>query len=274
MKTCIKYHGGKSYLASKLVGLMPVHQRYLEPYFGGGSILFAKPHDGIAEWVNDINQEVTNFWRVMASESLFERFRRCMEAVPLSEMEFALAKSQEPVSLAGELPDEVRVKQACDFFVRNRMSRQGLSRDYCNPSKRLRRDMNENVSAWLTAVDGLPEFHKRLRRVEVWNRPATKAIEVLDGEDLLCLCDPPYLHTTRSSTGEYGAHEMTEEQHVELLNVLANMQGKFMLCGYPSELYDQAASEHGWNRVIFEVPNNSSGAKKKEIKRECVWMNF
>ena len=72
MRTCIRYHGGKSYLAPKLVGLMPVHQRYLEPYFGGGSILFAKPHDGIAEWVNDINQEVTNFWCVMASESLCE----------------------------------------------------------------------------------------------------------------------------------------------------------------------------------------------------------
>ena len=35
MRTCIRYHGGKSYLAPKLVGLMPVHQRYLEPYFGG-----------------------------------------------------------------------------------------------------------------------------------------------------------------------------------------------------------------------------------------------
>ena len=35
----LKWHGGKHYLASRIVGLMPPHLHYVEPFFGGGTVL-------------------------------------------------------------------------------------------------------------------------------------------------------------------------------------------------------------------------------------------
>lgn len=262
----IKWHGGKHYLAQRIVDLMPEHTRYLEPFAGGLSVLLRKPCEGVAEWVNDLNGDLTNFWRVLADRELFDDFCRIVHATPLSEAEFAAAKSDAPSTLA--------VDSAVRFFIRMRMSRQGLGRDYCTPTRRTRRGMNEQVSAWLTAVDGLPDVHQRLRRVEVWSRPAVEAIAKLDGPDLLVYADPPYLHETRSSIGEYGENEMTPADHSDLLACLSAMDGRFMLSGYRSDLYDTCAHRWGWRRVDFDLPNNASSKATKERKTECVWMNW
>ncbi len=71
----LKWHGGKHYLASRIVGLMPRHLHYVEPFFGGGAVLLARdpndpslwlpPHKGVSEVVNDINGRLVNFWRVL-----------------------------------------------------------------------------------------------------------------------------------------------------------------------------------------------------------------
>lgn len=275
----IKWHGGKHYLAKRIVDLMPPHTRYLEPFAGGLSVLLRKPCEGIAEWVNDTHRHLTNFWQVLQHDHLFEQFRRHVEAIPLSEQEFETAQSLTKLlgwhgnMKDGSMSSEAKVMRAAFFFVTMRQSRQGLGRDYCTPTRRTRRGMNEQVSAWLTAVDGLPDVHQRLRRVEVWNRPAIDAIKKLDGPDLLVYADPPYVHSTRSTTGEY-AHEMTEWQHAELLDVLRGMEGKFILSGYRCELYDRDAESAGWRRVDFDLPNNASSKTTKERKTECVWMNY
>ena len=261
----LRTHGGKHYLAPRIVALMPKHTHYLEAYSGGLSVLLAKPCEGVAEYVNDLNGELMNFWMVVSAPELFEKFERRMECVPLSEPLFThTGEGIESGRYTGT------VESAMAFFVRARMSRQGLGKDYCTPTRRTRRGMNENVSAWLSAIDGLPDIHARLRRVEVWNRPAVEAIRKLDQENLLTFCDPPYLHSTRSTKKEYGEYEMTEAQHVELLECLRDMKGKFMLSGYPSELYDS----FDFNRVEFKIANSASSSAKKEVKTEVVWMNF
>lgn len=270
MQTPLKWHGGKFYLANKIVALMPPHTRYLEPFAGGLSVLIAKPHEGIAEWANDLNGELSNFWFVLGHGGLFDQFVRKVQATPLSEEVFDDAKSVETYLAEIGTPWE----RAANFFIRIRQSRQGLGKDFCTPTSRTRRGMNENVSAWLSAVDGLADVHARLRRVEIWCRPAVEAITKLDGPGLLAYCDPPYLHETRNSTGEYGSFEMSNADHEELLRVLAGMKGKFQLSGYRSDLYDFYADMYGWRRVDFDLPNNASGSKSKERKTECLWMNY
>ena len=278
----IKRHGGKHYLAKKIVELMPQPEkddRYLEAFAGGLSVLFHRQCNGVSEWINDTDDDLMQFWYVMQHTTLFAKFQRMVEAVPLSEKHFdnAVSKMKKvEVVFAPERPpfsiDAVR--RAAWFFIRCRMSRQGLGKDYCTPTSRTRRGMNEQVSAWLTAVEGLAEVYERLKRVEVWSRPAVKAIQDLDSKRLLVYCDPPYLHSTRTSTGEYGSHEMSEKDHEELLDTLVGMQGRFVLSGYQNDLYDDVARNHGWRQVDFELPNNASSKKKKERKTESVWMNY
>lgn len=268
----IKWHGGKHYLAKKIIELMPPHTRYVEPFAGGLSVLLAKPCEGISEFANDLNGELINFWRTLARPTAFEQLRRMLEATPLSQWHFENTNDESHSLYAKDFgPNATR---AYAFFVRARMSRQGLSKDYCTPTSRTRRGMNEQVSAWLSAIDGLPDIHERLKRVEVWNTPAVKAIKALDSSDTLFYCDPPYLHATRSSIGEYGDQEMTPQQHIELLECLASIRGKFLLSGYYSDLYYAFAQQHGWKIVEFQIPNNASSAKQKQRKIEIVWMNY
>ena len=133
--------------------------------------------------------------------------------------------------------------------------------------------MNENVSAWLTAVAGLPQVHHRLLRVEIRNLPAVEFIRKYDHANCCFYCDPPYLHGTRSTTGEY-AYEMSDADHRELLGALTGIEGKFQLSGYHSDMYDAWAEHQGFRCVEIEIDNKASSAKTKQKKVESIWMNY
>lgn len=290
----IKWHGGKYYLRKWIVGLMPPHLHYVEPFFGGGGILLARDPDkdwmstetetetektskgklpaalqGSSEVANDLHGELINFWRVLQNPEDFEGFRKRIEMTPFSEAEFDDALE----SLNSGKPGN-NVERAVRFFILARQSRQGLMKDFATLSRnRTRSRINEQVSAWLNVIEGLPDVHQRLRNVVILNQSACDVIRKQDGENTLFYCDPPYVHETRSTTGEY-AFEMTEQQHRELLDLLAGISGKFMLSGYPSTLYQEWEVRHGWKRHEFLIDNKAAAGKVKETKTECLWCNF
>ena len=59
-QTCVKYWGGKQQLVPRLLRLIPEHQTYCEPFFGGGALFFAKPLSRV-EIINDLNDNMINF---------------------------------------------------------------------------------------------------------------------------------------------------------------------------------------------------------------------
>lgn len=276
----LKWHGGKSYLANWLHSLAP--PSVIDDPAGGythRNIVFAgglgefwnwEPIEGISEAVNDANSYLAAFWKVLACPEMFEDFKRLVDALPLCQ-EFWEDAARE---MAECMPKDDMLMAAFTFFVRYRMSRQGLGKDYTTPTTRTRRGMNEQVSAWLSAVEGLPECHARLRRVEIRNLDCPEFIDAYDHPRALFYCDPPYMHGTRSSVGEYRQHEMTETQHIALLECLAAIEGKFMLSGYPSQLYTEFADSHGWTCHEKEIDNKASSAKVKKMKIECCWTNY
>jgi DNA adenine methylase len=269
----LKWHGGKHYLAPKIVALMPPHTHYVEPYFGGGSVLLAKDPEGVSEVANDRNRWLTAFWRVLQRPDYFAEFRRRMEATPFSEQEWDTARSY--MGDCGSACWEDPVMAACWFFVACRQSLAGRMEDFAPLTRnRTRRGMNEQASAWMTCVDGLPEVHARVRLVVVLDKDALDVIKDQDGPKTLFYCDPPYLHETRAAKGVYGEYEMRRDGHERLLAALGKIEGKFLLSGYRSFLYDAEAARHGWNRHDFELPNNAAGGKKKRRMKECVWCNF
>lgn len=261
----LKWHGGKHYLASRIVKLMPPHVHYVEPYAGGLAVMLAKDPQGVSEVANDVNSNLTNFWRVLSSVELFSAFLRRVQAIPFSEAEWAASHKAAD-------SDADPVARAVAFFVLCRQSLAGRMESFAPLSRtRTRRGMNEQASAWLNAVDGLPAVHKRLSRVVVLNRPALDVIRTQDGESTLFYCDPPYLHQTRAALDVYH-HEMSEADHVEMLGVLAACKGRVMLSGYRSVLYDRALD--GWNRHDFDLANHAAGGDSKRRMVECIWCNF
>ena len=313
MREAIKRHGGKSYLAKRIVELMPPRAKnpnaptpddpgwlhYAEPYFGGGAVLFANDPEGISEVVNDIDWSLTNFWNVIRDPEHFEHFRKGVESMPVCSSEFE--KAQERLEIEGY---GCFILAAVDFFVVNRQSRQALGKDFATLSRnRTRRGMNEQASAWLSAIKGLPEVHARLRRVVILNEEAVKVIRQQDGPRTLFYLDPPYLHETRTVTDAY-EHEMSSRHHAILLAALAGedrviydremfeglggdetyeefldamekpLVGRFILSGYRSKLYDDFADTFGWNRVDIEIDNKAGSGKTKQRRIESLWRNY
>ena len=86
------------------------------------------------------------------------------------------------------------------------------------------------------------------RRVVILCRNAIDVIQQQDGPKTLFYLDPPYLHSTRASTGNY-AHEMDEAAHRELLATIRACAGKVILSGYSNDLSDGVL--HDWNRHDF-----------------------
>ena len=283
----IKWHGGKDYLASKIVAMMPPRCKnpnapspddpgwlhYVEPYAGGLSVLLANEPDGISEVVNDLNRNLTNFWSHLQDNGSFKLLHRRLEATPFSHAEYV--RAYEILKPHGGCDIYTPLDQALAFFVHCRQSLAGRMDAFAPLSKsRTRRGMNEQASAWLNAIEGLPAVHERLERVVILNQDALDVIRKQDGPRTLFYLDPPYLHETRATTSEYGAHEMDNDAHVALLALLSKLAGRFLLSGYHSRLYDTTAELHRWHCREFELPNQAAGGKEKRRMTECVWCNY
>ncbi|MEZ6048754.1 MAG: DNA adenine methylase [Planctomycetaceae bacterium] len=166
----LKWHGGKYYLSQRIIDLMPKHLHYVEPFGGGLAVLLNKnPFDarhqwgevsyeqGISEVVNDVYGPLQNFWNVMKDTGSFAEFERIVNVTPFSEVEF-------DDSAEGLIPNvDLDVEAAVSFFVRCRQSRAGSFKSFATLSRnRTRSRMNEQASAWLSAVGGLADVHDRL----------------------------------------------------------------------------------------------------------------
>ena len=84
------------------------------------------------------------------------------------------------------------------------------------------------------------------------------------GRELL-YCDPPYLHSTRSSKRRY-RFDYEEQDHINLLGLLKQLPCKIILSGYPSPLYDELLSD--WRAMELQVANQAG------VRTEKLWFNY
>ncbi len=256
----VKWHGGKHYLATRIIKCFPPHRVYLEPFGGAASVLLNKaPVD--VEAYNDLDLRITRLFRVLQRQGA--EFVSRMRFVPYSQKEFEDAATYPP--------NATDLDQAVCDFVRWRQSFGGKGKTWSYTTSRARGGMAGDVNAWWTSIEQLPELTERLKRVQILHQPALQAIWRFDGPDTLIYCDPPYLHETRdvNSRDVYGV-EMTEVDHRDLAAALNACEGAVVLSGYPSPLYEELF--RSWKRVDFDIANHAAGGRKKTRKTEVLWI--
>lgn len=68
MKPPFPWFGGKSRVAHLVWQRFGNVPNYIEPFFGSGAVLFARPHEPKVETVNDLDCYVANFWRALQAD--------------------------------------------------------------------------------------------------------------------------------------------------------------------------------------------------------------
>jgi len=259
-------YGGKSYLAKRIITLFPPHLHYVEAYFGGGSVLLAKDPEGISEVVNDIDGNLINFWKCLQDRHAFRQLYFALQLTPFAQEEFL----QAAVDLAP--PYVSNIARARAFFIRCRQSRLGIGKDFATLTRtRTRCQMNEQVAAYLGAIEGMPAIAERLRHVVILKKEALDVIASQDGPETLFYLDPPYPTTTRTTTNVY-RYEMTDHQHGDLCRLLKTIEGYAVLSSYPTSLYDSILLY--WNHLDIEIDNKASTSKTKPKMIERLYYNF
>src|SRR5262245_7260405 len=102
----LSYIGGKNRIARPIIKIFPKHTTYVEPFAGGAQILFHK-EPSEAEVLNDLNDEIVNFFRVVQLHN--EEFLRYLQFIVVSRKWFSLFQSQTPATLTD-------IQRAARFF--------------------------------------------------------------------------------------------------------------------------------------------------------------
>jgi DNA adenine methylase len=260
----IKYPGGKFYLAKLIHKLSPPHITRAVAFGGGLGEFWNWPHEGVSEVVNDSDSRLYNLWQVWQREDTFNSFCRQVSAIPVSRQHWQYASQYSP---AADIPD---VESAVQFFVWIRQSMMGLKEDFAPLSvNRTRRKMNEQASAWLSAIEGLPAVHERLKRVVLENLDFTEFLQKYDNENTFFYLDPTYFPGTALPLYD---HMMTVKQHMEMLDFCLGAKSRILLSGYSCPEYETKLT--GWSRLTVSVASAMGKSTKKQTKQEILWANF
>jgi DNA adenine methylase len=76
----VKTHGGKWYLARKIIERLPGHRVFVEPFAGGLSVLLNKPPAAV-EVASDRDERLIGFYRVLRGRT--DEFLECVASLEI-----------------------------------------------------------------------------------------------------------------------------------------------------------------------------------------------
>jgi DNA adenine methylase len=253
-----KYYGGKFNMLKFLLQFVPPHKVYVEVFGGSGALLFGKEPSKL-EIFNDIDSEVVNFFRVLRDKRKFKEFYRQVSLVPYSREEFK--------NFLKTLGEGNEVERAVKFFVCVKQAYGGQLR---GTGWSYSKNTNKDVSAYLSAIENLPQVVERLRMVQIENRDYRKIFEIYDSEETFFYCDPPYVKDIRKSYYNY-RYEFTLEDHKEFVERVLKLKGMVLISGYEHQIYEILEKE-GWGKSYY-FRRTSASLKARAVVKEVVWWN-
>lgn len=261
MKAVIRYPGAKWGLAEWVIDHFPENYEkmlYVEPFFGSGAVFFNKK-PGCVETINDIDGEVVNLFRCIRDYP--EKLQWLLHYTPYSRDEYNNSF----------LPTDDPIERARRFCVRTTQSigaKLGNKSGWRN-HKQLK--IGGTACKWGSICDTIGLAAERLRGdpthlIMIENKDAMSLISEHNSKDDLLYLDPPYVRDTRKS-GRLYKHEMTDDQHQKMLELVQNSKAHVVISGYDCKLYDHMLS--GWNK--YKTMTHTTSAA---LATEVLWTNF
>ena len=257
----VSWLGGKARLAPKIIEYFRPHRTYCEVFGGSAAVLLAKEPSRI-EVYNDIDWGLVNLFRVLRDSRLFKRLCRGLDATLYARAEFELARQD----------SEDIVESARRFMVRQRQSFGGKGTAWSYSVEESQTGIASGIARWRKGLECLPAVHRRFQDVQIECDDWRKLIPRFDSRQTLFFLDPPYHPDTRVPC--IYRHELTRNDHRDLIACLLRIRGMVVLCGYNHGTYE-VLERAGWKRVTFKVPENVSHRRRRRRspRTECLWLS-
>jgi len=259
MRTPLSYYGGKQQLATRILGMIPEHQIYCEPFCGGAAIFFAKEPSKV-EIINDTNGEVINFYEVLKRD------------YPALEREIEISlhsrKQHHNARVVYENPDMFdRIKRAwAVWMLANGSYGSMLDGGFGY-------DLKGTTSKKLAnkRTDFNIDYAIRLQQVQIECCDALRIIKSRDTTETFFYLDPPYVGT---DMGHYDGY--TQEDFDTLLTLLENIHGKFLLSSFRNASLADFTRRNKWHTVEYRLASamTHSNGKTVRSKVEVLTANY
>ena len=276
--SAFNYAGAKIRKLDWLLPLLPECEHYVEPFAGSLSVLLNRPRSA-AETVNDINANVTNFFRVLRDRP--DELMTALYLTPYSRDEYERswhALHTPGASVTGD------VERARMFYVATYASMAMGVRVHSLPGFMAPANGASKASAQYRKLVGeypvIQQVADRLRSVTIENRDAMGIIErFMEKPGNLLYCDPPYVMSSRGTPtggGDTYAYDWSDDQHAAFLDMVCSdsCRARIAISGYRSDLYGERLS--GWRCAEreYDVAIRAMAHGNRGSKVECLWMNF
>lgn len=261
----LRYLGGKWRLAPWIINHFPPHRVYVEPFGGAASVLLRKPRSA-GECYNDLDGSLVNLFSVLRDVEQAAELCRRVGLTPFARAEYDLAfePTDDPIERARRLVVRSYMGHGSSSAISTRST--GFRASLVNRGGALPAGEWPGMPAALQAISG------RMQGVLIECRPALQVVERYDADDTLVFLDPPYVQETRSAKRRGGqafhayTHEMTDKDHLGLLDWACGAKSMIVLSGYASRLYDERLE--CWRR--FTIDTHADGALDRT---EVLWIN-
>lgn len=262
-KSCINRYGGKFYMKDEIIALFPDDYKFYVEGFGGAAHILFRKEPSIAEVYNDKDEDLYNFFKVIQDDDLRERLIFQLQLTPYSRYEFEQSKIV--------FPEDDLIERARKFYVRTMMSVNSIGESF-SISRNSRGGMGQKANQFINHVDkNMDLCGERLKGVIIENLDILELIDKYDCKDTFFYFDPPYIANTRVNADVY-KYEMTNKQHIKMVDRLLEIEGKVLISGYDNEIYEKLL-QAGWTKQIlgeYKKRSSSNGSKGIEI----IWKNY
>ena len=251
----LSYYGGKQRMLKHILPLVPEHKLFFEGCVGGGALFWAKKPSNI-EVLNDLNQEVVNFYKVLQNEiTALRKLVRCtLHSRCVYEDANVIYKNPHLFSDA---------QRAWAFWIRcNQSFSAKLDASWGYTKKGDGNKASTTISNKKNRLLNEDFYKDRLSKVTIESRDVVEAAMRFDTADTFHYFDPPY---PMSDQGHYKGYEMG--QFLKLVDLIPKLKGKVLLSSYQYPELLQRVEEYGWYQQTFEksVSVNHHSKKKVEV---------
>jgi DNA adenine methylase len=210
IKSIAPWFGGKRTMAPLIVKQLGPHKQYFDPFCGSMPIIFAK-EPALQETVNDLHGDLINLATVLQSTAAADLYDRSMRTLVC---EALLEKAELELAYPIEAnPHYDPVARAYWYFLACWVARNGVAgtaQSNYQIAVRWTPNGGSPSTRFRSAVESIPEWHRRLANVVILRRDAFGIIPRFDDHEHTAIyCDPPYAAESRGRGGPSSSHSGT-----------------------------------------------------------------